>query len=359
MIVRIADDLETRTGVSGAGFLVHPGRTYRAESVRAMTKGAGLCNDRRECSLMCYSRDKLLVLLVFFLSLACDRAPNPSTESVPLAAVPAKFASMREKLVPFFDPMGKPGPYDWLRDHKEAGQTLDEYLNGSPTLPTPERRTIYVQPLGKFTRDESQVVRDTAAFMEAFFGIPVKVLPGASFDPNLPDHAFRYVGRDPNRQIRTGYIMQELLIPKLPADAAALIAFTNEDLFPDESMNFVFGQASLVERVGVWSMNRLHDKRDPRKLLLRTLKVGVHETGHMFSIQHCTKYVCVFSGSNNLEETDWQPLDACPECAAKACWITDCDPAERFAKLAKLTRKFGLSDEAELFERKRVAVADQ
>lgn len=298
----------------------------------------------------------LLVLSLVLLGLACGRVPGPAPDMPPLVTVPDKLSGMREKLVPFFDPMGEPGPYDWLKHHQEAGQTLEEYLNGSPTLPTPDRRTIYVQPLGKFTRDESQVVRDTAAFIEAFFGIAVKVLPSASFDANLPDYAFRFIGRDKNRQIRTGYVMQELLIPKLPADAAALIAFTNEDLFPDESMYFVFGQASLVDRVGVWSMNRLHDKRDPRKLLLRTLKVGVHETGHMFSIQHCTKYVCVFSGSNNLEETDSQPLDACPECAAKLCWITGCVPAERFAELEKLTRKFGLSEEAESFGKKRVAV---
>lgn len=290
---------------------------------------------------------------------ACTSESVSTTETAPIVAVPEKLSRMRERLVPFFDPMGEPGPYDWLKHHAEAGQTLEEYLNGSPTLPTPDRRTIYVQPLGMFTPSENQVIENTAEFMELFFGLPVKLLPSAAFDATLPDYAFRLIGREKKtRQIRTGYITQELLIPKLPADGAALIAFTNEDLFPDESMYFVFGQASLVERVGVWSMNRLHDKRDPKKLLLRTLKVGVHETGHMFSIQHCTKYVCVFSGSNGLEETDSQPLDACPECAAKLCWITDCDPVQRFEKLAKLSRKFGLNEEAKRFEKKRDAVLE-
>ena len=46
-------------------------------------------------------------------------------------------------------------------------------------------------------------------------------------------------------QVRTGYILDDVLRPMLPGDAAALIAFTNEDLFPDSSMNYVFGQASL------------------------------------------------------------------------------------------------------------------
>ncbi len=301
----------------------------------------------------------LLITLMLLFATGCRREPDPIPETPPAIAVPEKLAQMRERLVPFFQPMGEPGPYDWLKHHEESGQTLEEYLNGSPTLPTPERRTIYVQPLGKFAPEESQVIAQTAEFMESFFGVPVRVLTTAAFDENLPDYAFRYIGRKKSRQIRTGYVMQELLIPKLPSDAAALIAFTNEDLFPDESMYFVFGQASLVDRVGVWSMNRLHDRRDPKKLLMRTLQVGIHETGHMFSIRHCTKFVCVFSGSNSLAETDWQPLDACPECAAKVCWITDCDPADRFAKLEKLARKYGLIDEAELFERKRAAMTDR
>ncbi len=36
-----------------------------------------------------------------------------------------------------------------------------------------------------------------------------------------------------------------------------MLALTTSDLWPGEGWNFVFGQASLSERVGVWSLHRL------------------------------------------------------------------------------------------------------
>jgi archaemetzincin len=144
----------------------------------------------------------------------------------------------------------------------------------------------------------------------------------------------------------------------LPNDAAALIAFTNEDLYPDNSMNYVFGQASLENRVGVWSLYRLDDRADQKTFLLRTIKIAAHETGHMFSMHHCTAYNCVMSGSNHLAETDSHPIDACPECMAKVCWFSHIAPAERYKRLAEVCRKNGLIREAAEFDKKFDAVRD-
>ena len=142
----------------------------------------------------------------------------------------------------------------------------------------------------------------------------------------------------------------------LLGDAAALIAFTSDDLYPNETMNFVFGQASMEDRVGVWSLYRLDDDADYATFLRRTLKIAAHETGHMFSMHHCTKYECVMSGTNYLGETDRRPIDACPECMAKICWLSDTGPAERYARLEAFCRKNGLVKEADEFERKADAV---
>ncbi|MGE5192634.1 MAG: Zn-dependent protease, partial [Deltaproteobacteria bacterium] len=63
-------------------------------------------------------------------------------------------------------------------------------------------------------------------------------------------------------------------------------------LKPGEGWNFVFGQASLSDRVGVWSIYRFGNPEksaDDYKLCLRrTLATAVHETGHMLGIKHCT-----------------------------------------------------------------------
>jgi archaemetzincin len=148
--------------------------------------------------------------------------------------------------------------------------------------------------------------------------------------------------------------MMEVLRPSLPADAAALIGFTSSDLFPDETLNFVFGQASLQERVGVWSLYRLGQpdagEAEFKLTLLRTLKIAAHETGHMFSLQHCKKYECVMNGSNHLGETDRHPLDACPECMAKLSWAAGIDPRVRYARLAEFCAEHGLEAEQRFFE---------
>ncbi|MBK8811728.1 MAG: hypothetical protein IPN69_13485 [Acidobacteria bacterium] len=294
----------------------------------------------------------LLIAILFFAGCAAAPIEQPS---MPAADVPPKYAALRSRLETFFVRMGKPQPGDWLSSFPENGQTFEEYIRSSPTTPTADRNTIYVKPLGEFASGELKAVKSAAGFLGVFYGLRVTVLPAENFRFPLSPSDQRVSSQTGKRQIRSGFILSEILKPALPDDAAALIAFTTEDLYPDESMNFIFGQASLVDRVGVWSLSRLKDKK-PATFLERTLKVGVHETGHMFSIAHCTKYECVMSGSNHLPERDWLPLDACPECTAKICWMNDCDPASRFAKLAETARGFGLEKEGSSFEQKRLAV---
>ena len=300
-----------------------------------------------------------LCLVAFLLLSACSvkqTSTENSANKAPHVEPPDKLVRARKSVEPFFKPMGEPGPFDWLATHKEKGQTFEEYLNEDPTVPTAERRTIYVQPLGKFTTAQNRAVNAAADYIGAFYGLPVKLLSAKQLSEPLRIKDFRTALGAAHRQIRTGYILDEVLRPAIPSDAAALLAFTNEDLFPDSSMNYVFGQASLENRVGVWSLSRLDDAADGLTFLRRTLKIAVHETGHMFGMRHCTKYECVMSGTNYLGETDRRPLDACPECMSKICWMTGTDPAVRYRRLADSCRRNGLTAEAAEFVRKAAAV---
>ena len=299
-------------------------------------------------------------LLILFVSLvfACSGSDDkPASNMAAAREAKKERAELRvamTKIEPFFKPMGKPAAYDWLASYNEPGQTFDEYIESNPVKPTKERQKIYVLPLGTFTPQQQKIIDMTAGYLEAFYDLSVSKMPPRPLVVSYPNIRQNKYGK--TRQIKAGYILNEILPKILPTDASALIAFTADDLYPDETRNYVFGQASLENRVGVWSLYRLGDRANYDTFLRRTLKIAAHETGHMFSMRHCIKYECVMSGTNHLGETDSRPIDACPECMAKVCWLSEILAADRYEHLAAFCRKNGMNKEADDFTRKAVAV---
>jgi len=264
-----------------------------------------------------------------------------------------------EKLRPLHKALGKPRPGDWLSIHPEPGQTFREYIRSNPTRPTGKRRVIYIQPLGEFTPAQRKIVNLTADFLGRYFGLPAKVKDPLPLSL-VPDSARRIHPTWGDRQILTTYVLDKILRPRLPDDATVYLALTASDLWPGMGWNFVFGQASLRERVGVWSLYRNGDPEAGREAfrlcLVRTLKTAAHEVGHMFSLPHCTAYRCNMNGSNSRAENDRRPLWLCPECTAKVCWATGADPVERYERLAEFCKAHGLEEEAEFYRRSLAAL---
>lgn len=292
---------------------------------------------------------KVWLLAVLAMLSACSdqtRTLSNKTVSAEDEAI-EKLKKQKDAIVPFFEPI-KTESGDWLENQKESGETFEEYIASNPTLPTAERRTIYIQPIGKFTAEQKKAIELTAEYMRAFYDLPVTLNSERPIG-NVPFDKKRLIKYRNNLQIRTSYFIDDVLPKLLPDDAAALIAFTNYDLYPEPTWAFVFGQASLDKRVGVWSLYQFADqitgRYDPKLLLSRTLKIAMHETGHMFSMRHCTKYECLMSGTNHLLETDRRPLDNCPECMAKVAWAMKYDPATRYRNLAAFWKKHGWKDE--------------
>jgi len=294
------------------------------------------------------------------LSVACfvagalgARAAEPADDEM----LPAEF----KRLLPLHKPLGKPGPHDWLANHEESGQTFRQYVRSRPVTPDRRRRVIYVQPLGEFTDTQRKIVTQTAEFTQVYFGLPVKVRGDLSLDV-IPAGARRKHPSWGMDQILSTYVLGEVLHPRLPKDATAYLGFTTSDLWPGEGWNFVFGQASLTRRVGVWSIYRNGDpdeSDDSRRLcLVRTIKTATHEIGHMFSLHHCTQYECNMCGSNHRAECDRLPLWLCPHCLAKLAWATKVDPQERFEKLIEFCEANGLEKERQFFEKSLAALRD-
>jgi archaemetzincin len=247
-----------------------------------------------------------------------------------------------------FEPIAAPLENDWLAEHSERGQTFDQYVRGRPNRPSAARRTIYLEPIGEAGGPPMAVL---AEFARAHFQLPVKVLPAI----DLAGTGARVRDRGDFRQVLAPEVLEHLKT-RLPADAYCLIGLTATDLYPEESWNFVFGMATLRERVGVYSTARYHPSfygeadhypAPEQWVLRRSLKVMAHEIGHMFGMEHCTFYECVMNGSNHLEETDRRPAHLCPVCLRKLHYAVGFDPARRYRDLERVFRASKLGPEAD------------
>jgi archaemetzincin len=250
-----------------------------------------------------------------------------------------------------FQPVPAPGPSDWLAVHREPGQTFDEFRRSQVDRPDARRRSIYLQPLGEFPGPHSPSRETFREYATRFFQMEVKALPPVSIRASgFTSRTNPMTGR---RQILTEDVLRWLK-DRLPTDAFCLLAITMEDLYPEASWNFVFGQASLTERVGVYSFGRYDPafygqpraKGDDKLVLRRSMKVLTHETGHLFGLAHCIYFSCVMNGSNHLQESDQRQLHLCPVCLRKLQFSVGFDVVQWYEALAQFHRQAGFDDEA-------------
>jgi len=300
-------------------------------------------------------REGVVPPMLLLLSIAaCLTSPAGERVSDEEKARARELAAVADRLRPLHEKMAPPRDGDWLSRHEEPGQTFGQYLKCGPTLPRGKRTVIYIQPLGDFTETQGRIVKLTAEFLGLHFGLSVRTQAPLSLKI-IPASARRTHPDWGDRQIRSDYVLHKVLSPRLPEDAAAMIALTSSDLWPGRGWNFVFGQASLRGRVGVWSLHRNGDPDAGREefllCLLRTIKTAAHETGHMFSLKHCIAYECGMCGSNHREEADKRPVWLCPECLCKVVWGARLDPVERYRKLALFCKRVGLTKEARFYEK--------
>jgi archaemetzincin len=209
------------------------------------------------------------------------------------------------------------GNDDWLAAHSERYQSMQMYIASNPNHVNAQQKYLYITTIGFMDSLAQQTLQLTCDYLSIVYQMPLKILPSINSSSINANNQRVLNGKI---QFKTKYILDTILKPILPTDAFACIGFTTTDLYPQDDWHFVFGQASLKNRVGVWSMARLRNTESKNIFVKRTLQVAVHEVGHLFGITHCTNYECTMNGSNSLEESDGQNMWMCHKCISKLAW---------------------------------------
>jgi archaemetzincin len=276
--------------------------------------------------------------------LACQEKPRPAVKDAGHTAPEPKATF--QKLAPLHPEMPPAVEGDWRARFDEKQQTFEQFQYAAQR-PRAGRDVLYVVRVGNATEAEDRIVSETVRLLEPFFSVKVKELERVPAS-EIPERARRWRGNGKWQQLHTRWVLDELLPPLKPNDALALIAFTAEDLFPAPDWNLVFGEASIEDRTGVWSLYRMGDPEKERELVLRrTLKIAAHETGHSFGLLHCAQALCLMNGANSLPEADRSPLEPCPSCLRKLQWAFGFPVRGRFERLKTLETEVGLTEEAE------------
>ena len=282
-----------------------------------------------------------LYSILFFISISCSPKPKP----FPQQGLNNLSDSMEFVLKKNQFYIQEPKSGEWLERNKERGQTFAEYWNKNsnmqPVRPTQERNKIYIQLYGDFDKTQLRLIDSVERYLSVFYQLPIERLEQKSLDSTELDTTNWRFHKYNGFQVRTGFILDSLE-KDLPDDGILLVSFTSTDLYPNGKWNYVFGQARLYDRVGVWSMARFGDANLMNKdsevfklALQRTCKTAVHEIGHIFSLQHCTFYRCAMQGANSLAELDGHPSYFCPVCDAKIISNLNLSLSERYENLAQ------------------------
>ncbi|CAF1171316.1 unnamed protein product [Rotaria sp. Silwood1] len=156
-----------------------------------------------------------------------------------------------------FQQVPKPSRDDWLRNHQETGETMKSFeCIVLKAVPHGTYKTIYIQPVGSINHPRAAPLDVIIEFARAFFsGCEIELLPTIDFSKDM-----KFRENDGIRQYRTnGFYnyLSQTRHKRNPRRELLRVAVTMADIYPNESWNFIYGQARAIDGVGVYSFARL------------------------------------------------------------------------------------------------------
>jgi archaemetzincin len=248
---------------------------------------------------------------------------------------------LSESEAAFFRRLPTPKPGDWLSEREERGQTVDQYnvrMKPGGMIQMPRKDTydrIMLVPIGASFRNSplGQFFAPLLlTYAQAFYHpMPVDMFPGFV--------SLKKVGRRKNGHGHPQYLLDDVF-KAINSETArdhrsyCRLGVTFEDIYPGPEWNFVYGQARLMDKIGVFSFARHSPLFDDgvraadltqcsltpsglAHLLRHAIKTMVHETAHMFQILHCVYYQCLMNGNNGPGERAGKSSFCCPVCLRK------------------------------------------
>jgi len=240
-------------------------------------------------------------------------------------------------------------PGAWLEEHEERGQSFKAFCERAVRVePTMAQDTLHLVPIGDFKGAQSPSMKALETFCNAFFGCQVETLP--PIKRQEVETRARNLDMGYGAQLHCHELREKLVAMKKPKTSFCAVGVTLHDLYTSKDgrdWNFVFGQASLNEGVGVFSFARyraeahMEPTAAAQRMLLRSTKVLAHETCHILGMKHCIYYNCLMNGSNHTAEADSKPCELCPICLRKLLHATGGDAVKRYHALHSWYRENG------------------
>jgi len=230
--------------------------------------------------------------------------------------------------------------------------TFEQYVASKPPRPTRSRHTLYLCIVGPADGEMQRVLKMGAPFLEAYYALPVKMLPPVPLK-NVATHHFKEEGYDDVRY-NANEVIERVLTPIVPKDALMLLGCIRPHLYYETSGVYSGIQMQAYPGVGVVAIGWLLDSparvapghRRDAIVLKRCFHNLTATTAWTLGSSHCDKYYCGMNLGYGPEELDALPLQMCPECLKKMRWNLGIDPAAHCEAIGRMCARAGLNDDA-------------